>query len=534
MVGLNWVPLIDWDENIYAIVTRNIVRSGDFFHMTWNGQTFYEKPPLFFWYQWIFFTIFGIHEFSARLTSAFSGLALITILYFAGKKIKNEKLGLLWAAIYFSSFIPLMLARMAIIDHFFNTFITASVILLYFYDRNLHRKKILNDSSAPSCWPPLLGAAVTMGISVLIKGPLGGVIPLFAYASMKLGRVRPLPSLSHFFVLGGLSVAIASSYFAIHILLFGSEYLKSFIEFQQRLLSHPLDSHDGPFYYHVMVGILGFFPWTPLLFLWAGKENRNVLFKEDEFRPLIFLSVGWVLFVLILFGIVRTKLPHYSASMYIPLALLAALPLYQKLESGTRPGLGIRFTTIAFGLFLGGIIGVIPFVMESIRVKAGFVIDEAYHPSIFAFLPGLLLALATVLIVVLFSRNRVLEGVLAGAFTMGVFAIATWAHLLPLNHAYNEAPVKKLMEYAYDRDGRLAMYRYLSFAVLYYGDRPVEVLHNYKFEGDPSVLDHPGDRDLYVITRTGGEKKLRKEHPGLIFVKHLGQHALYKLPADSN
>ena len=43
--------------------------------------------------------------------------------------------------------------------------------------------------------------------------------------------------------------------------------------------------------------------------------------------PLLRLGLGWVLFVLVLFSFVSTKLPHYSASVYIPISMWAAAML---------------------------------------------------------------------------------------------------------------------------------------------------------------------------------------------------------------
>ena len=37
------------------------------------------------------------------------------------------------------------------------------------------------------------------------------------------------------------------------------------------------------------------------------------------------MNLGWLFFVLILFSFVSTKLPHYSASVYLPISLLISL-----------------------------------------------------------------------------------------------------------------------------------------------------------------------------------------------------------------
>jgi hypothetical protein len=98
---------------------------------------------------------------------------------------------------------------------------------------------------------------------------------------------------------------------------------------------------------------------------------------------------------------------------------------------------------------------------------------------------------------------------------------------LPLVAAYNQGPVLALMNEAYANGGDLALYRTMSFAVFFYGHRDVEVLHSYKFRGDPTRLDRPGTRPLYVIAPRDQTVRLLREHPGLVPVRDLGSLALY-------
>ncbi len=541
--GLGSPQLIDWDENIYAIVTRNIIRSGDYLHLTWNDQVFYEKPPLFFWIQSVFFNMFGVSEFSARMISAFSGIAVMVMLWSAGKKIAGPSFGLILSAVYFGSFIPVLLARMAIIDYLFNTFIAAAVISLYFFDserlRRLSSKTGLFSiyiklSKEEFYW--LLAGAVSMGLAVLTKGPLGGVIPLSAYISLKIFRTRPLPSLTDTLILGTVSLSIAVSYFAVMYIADGGRYLAGFAEFQNRLLSTPLDSHDGPFFYHVIILIIGFLPWTAVLLLYKGKDFRKSLFESyapaadapfRDFRSIAGMSLGWILFVLILFGIVKTKLPHYSASMYFPLSFLASMALFHlKQEQETLPR-KVRWSTLGFGIFLGVFLSVIPFVMEYIRAEADFVIDSPFHPSVFAAMPGILLAAASVILVVYSSRKQYINAVVMAAGTMGLFAVSSWLFLMPLNEYYNQRPRLELMRHAYSEGGRLVLYKDISFAVMFYGDKTVDVLYNYKFEGDPALLNRRHSEDYFILTRTASEKDLETNHPLAERVRRLGNHSLY-------
>jgi 4-amino-4-deoxy-L-arabinose transferase-like glycosyltransferase len=73
-------PLTNWDEGIYAEISREMLSTGVFVPH-WNYQPWFEKPPLMLWITAAFFKLFGVHEFWARAGSAFSGVAIIALLH---------------------------------------------------------------------------------------------------------------------------------------------------------------------------------------------------------------------------------------------------------------------------------------------------------------------------------------------------------------------------------------------------------------------------------------------------------------------
>ena len=72
--------LTDWDEGIYAGISRAML-SGSWLVPHWNTQPWLEKPPLELWLTALSFKLFGVSEFTARLTSALSGIALIGLIH---------------------------------------------------------------------------------------------------------------------------------------------------------------------------------------------------------------------------------------------------------------------------------------------------------------------------------------------------------------------------------------------------------------------------------------------------------------------
>src|ERR1051325_5322266 len=92
--------LAAWDEAIYAQVSKEIALSGDWLTLRWEYQPWFEKPPLFMWMTALFYRLFGVSEFWARLPSALSGIALVVVTYSIGKLTGGRRVGLLAGGLF--------------------------------------------------------------------------------------------------------------------------------------------------------------------------------------------------------------------------------------------------------------------------------------------------------------------------------------------------------------------------------------------------------------------------------------------------
>lgn len=70
----------NWDEGFYAQVTKEMLQTKDPIILHWNKKIFLDKTPLNFWLNALSAKIFGLSEFSIRLTSALSGFIIILII----------------------------------------------------------------------------------------------------------------------------------------------------------------------------------------------------------------------------------------------------------------------------------------------------------------------------------------------------------------------------------------------------------------------------------------------------------------------
>ncbi len=525
--NLGSLPLIDWDENIYAEASRQMVERGDYLNVFINGHPFAEKPPFFFWLQSLSYHLWGVNEFAARFPSALAGFLMVGWLYLVGSRVSGKRLGALWAVMYLTAFLPSILGRAAVIDHTFNFFIAVATFLLYAYDRIMQETDPLKVH--PSPWLPLVGASVAMGVAVMTKGPLGGVIPLVAFASYKVFSPNPRVPWGHFFACGAISLTLALSWYLMNWITYGNEFIEGFIRFQLSLFSRPLESHSGPWFYHLGVAVFGLMPWTPFL---LGDFRAVWNSSNPHERHLVRLSLGWFLFVLVLFSLVQTKLPHYSASFYIPLSLLTALVANRSMDRGhhlpATVGWGVLIAMVFLAVLAFGL-----FPDEGQRFLEDTVPDLGLSWDLdWTYAAGGAFGALGVVGGVLLLKQQVARGVAVLAVAMVIWTQALWLLHLPLVVGFMQQPMLDLVDEAHAKNQKVVFFRYVSFAALFYGKQEIEMLHTDKFPGDPSILDKPQSVGLAVITKNNHEASLKQSHPRVQLVKRLGDFVLYEIPAD--
>lgn len=528
ILGLEVSPLIDWDENIYAEASRQMVERSNYLNVYVNDYPFAEKPPFFFWEQSLSYHLFGINEFGARFPSAFAGILMIVFCYFAGRKIASKELGEIWALVYLTCLIPAIFAKSAVIDHTFNLFIGFSSLLLYAYDVQ-HQKSLENKLEHFSFWEKpwtvLTIASCCLGLGVLTKGPLGGVVPLVGFTGYKIWFCRKGVPWLHFLFCGVVSLSIAVAWYLLNWAVYGSEFILGFIQFQFMLLSKTAEGHTGPFFYHFLAVFLGLFPWSFFLF---SFRKFSILQENSHYRPLLILGSFWTFFVLILMSIVSTKLPHYSSPVYFPLSLFIAVSLHHYLKTKTPIP---RWILLGY-LILGGVFGLtflfFPQLAEYAMAQRGDVLNFDWPTASFMTGTGLLVGVGTGFF--FFWKNKIMKAVWMTALGAFLFSQGLWRYQVPAFLEYDQTPMVNLVLETQKKEGRLLLYRRVSFAALYYGKQPIEMLHTYKFPGDPTALDTPQDEDLYVITEKVNIKQLIKEHPLVQHVKDAGQVSLFILP----
>lgn len=309
-----WNP----DEPRYAEVAREMTLRGEWFIPHLNGELYYDKPPMFFWFINIASKITGkLDATSARLPSAFFGLMTVWLVYLLGKKIKDASTGLMSGLVLATSAEFFWLARRANIDVTLTFFVTLSIIL-FLLGMEAERKVIFFSLSYLSlAFGFLTKLYPAIIVFVLAIGPL----LLFKHRTKLLLYPSHLLGLFGFLAPVGLWLYIAARSE-------GVDYLQGLLWQKTAFTFFESYGHDRPLYYYLYNFPIQFLPWSvflPWALYWGFKC------KERLFLPLVWFILGFVFFSLSEAKRGLYLLPLYPAASllvgsYLTNVTLARLP----------------------------------------------------------------------------------------------------------------------------------------------------------------------------------------------------------------
>lgn len=324
---LGKVHLFDWDEINFAECAREMIVAKKYFLVTINYLPFWEKPPLFIWMQALCMNIFGVSDYAARLPNAICGIATFVVLFKTGTLIKNYRFGLLWVLAYAGSLLPHFYFKSGIIDPWFNFFIFTSI---YFFMRLQMQKKNLLQGNGNLF---VVLSSFLLGLAIITKGPVALLIFTICFLIYWIiEKRRAVLSFGQLFLFALVLLLSGGIWFGAEIITGHRDVIMEFITYQVRLFKTEDAGHGGPFYFHVIILLIGCFPAS--IFAFRGMSSEM---KDDEKGREASLWMGILFWVtLILFSIVKTKIIHYSSLCYYPLTYFAALAMSNLIDGDVK------------------------------------------------------------------------------------------------------------------------------------------------------------------------------------------------------
>lgn len=351
---LGGVHLFDWDEINFAECSREMLLRGEYLRPHINFMPFWEKPPLFMWFQSASMHLFGVNEYAARFPNAVCGIATLLIIYHIGKKLYDKTFGWLWVMAYGGSILPHLYFRSGIIDPFFNLFIFLSLIFLIKSSSRNPKSPIRN----------LIIGGVFSGLAILTKGPVGLLlVGLTWFFKLLIFKELKLKNWLHISIFSFVALLITSLWFGIETAKNGTWFVKTFIEYTIRLAQTEDAGHGGFVGYHFVVLLFGCFP-ASIFALRSLYLRQNFTTENIDFTRWM-KTLFWV--VLIVFSLVQSKIVHYSSMCYLPLTFLSALTLKALIAEEKVPKY-MKISILSIGIFIGLLMAALPFVGQNIEL----------------------------------------------------------------------------------------------------------------------------------------------------------------------
>lgn len=310
--------IIEIDAMQYASMSREILRNENFLFLFDNNTPYLDKPPLIFWITSIFFKFFGASNFTYRLPSFIFILISIYSTYKLSYLFYSRRISIFSVLILSSSLTWIVMSTDVKTDIYM---ISPMMLGLWQLIQFLKTKSNMN----------LIIGSIAIGFSMMGKGPLGLVIPVFIIFihlihTNELNRISDKVNL-----MGILFLLLALLPMSVGLYKqFGFNGIKFYYWTQSfgRITGESSWSNNtGPFYLF-NVFLYSFLPWT-FLFLEAfyNKFKLFINFDKKDHRELISFS-GFLIPLLIL-SLSNYKLPHYIYCVMPFASILTA----QRLES---------------------------------------------------------------------------------------------------------------------------------------------------------------------------------------------------------
>jgi len=347
--------LLGPDEGRYAEIAREMLSTGDWVTIRYDGLKYFEKPPFHMWMTALSYALFGMGEWQARLCVALAGLAGVAASMTAAARWFGARAG--WLAGLVLASAPMWNAA----AHFNTLDMTLSGVMACVLASLLLAQHPGTTPSAQRNW--MLACWVAMGIALLTKGLVGLVLPglvLVAYTCV----TRDLALLRRLHAPAGIALmlTVAVPWYWL-VARRNPEFLRFFFvhEHWQRYTS-TMHARQGPLWYFVPLALGGFLPWLGLLPAMvriarhgAGSTGTTGTTSPAPFQPALMCAL-WALSIFAFFSLSGSKLPGYILPVFPALAILAGAALAQTSVPVWRTQLRAMLAIGALGLLASPVV----------------------------------------------------------------------------------------------------------------------------------------------------------------------------------
>jgi 4-amino-4-deoxy-L-arabinose transferase-like glycosyltransferase len=378
-------------DAVHGQISRTMLSSGDWVTMRLDGVAYLEKAPLVYWLIAIFYKIFGVHDWAARIPIALAAIGLAWLTAAFGTWAFGKRAGF-YAGLCMATCIGIFLFTRILIPDVMLTFTTALAMWAFLRALDV-------EEPHPRVWASVLAAS--LGTGLLLKSLISVVFPCAA-AIIYLLCTRELFSKEtwkrlHVFSGTAIVLLIAAPwhvlatlrnppYFAFTLhsgpgqyhgflwFYFINEQLLRFLN-----LRYPRDYNTVPRLYFWLLHLVWLFPWS-VYFPAIAKLSFKPVDRAGRTR---LLALCWTGFVLVFFTFSTTQ-EYYSMPCYPAFALLLGCAMAAE---GVWIRRGTRILSAIAGTAALVAIGIL-FYVRNVSVSGDISQALTSHPAVYSLALG--------------------------------------------------------------------------------------------------------------------------------------------------
>ena len=378
-------------DAVHGQISRTMLSSGDWVTMRLDGVAYLEKAPLVYWLIAIFYKIFGVHDWAARIPIALAAIGLAWLTAAFGTWAFGKRAGF-YAGLCMATCIGIFLFTRILIPDVMLTFTTALAMWAFLRALDV-------EEPHPRVWASVLAAS--LGTGLLLKSLISVVFPCAA-AIIYLLCTRELFSKEtwkrlHVFSGTAIVLLIAAPwhvlatlrnppYFAFTLhsgpgqyhgflwFYFINEQLLRFLN-----LRYPRDYNTVPRLYFWLLHLVWLFPWS-VYFPAIAKLSFKPVDRAGRTR---LLALCWTGFVLVFFTFSTTQ-EYYSMPCYPAFALLLGCAMAAE---GVWIRRGTRILSAIAGMAALVAIGIL-FYVRNVPVSGDISQALTSHPAVYSLALG--------------------------------------------------------------------------------------------------------------------------------------------------
>jgi 4-amino-4-deoxy-L-arabinose transferase-like glycosyltransferase len=493
VVDLGGSTIWDANEAYYVETPREMLERGDYINPTFNYEPRFNKPVLSYWLVAGLYHLLGVSVATERVAIAAGAFVMIGAAFVLGRAASGATdagwlaaLGLAAGPRFF------MFSRRILVDIAISA--AMSLVLVFF---------ALSELDPPRRRRWLYLMYVSVGVGLLIKGPVAAVLPalvLVAYLGVhgELGRIRTMKLVQGAVIV----VLIAAPWYVVLYAQHGWTHITQFFigENLNRYLS-PIGTQSRGGWFYVPVLFTDSFPWSfwlpgALAAWWASRRLREA---DTRWRMRTLLLL-WCGLIVAFFSFSRSKQDLYILPVAPAVAALGGWFVHDLLARNTTSG---RRWFVGTASLLSIVLVSLGILVIAVFVAAGalYALDGALLVGSLAVVGGGLLALLT-------WRDARLAAVVC---TLSTLIAINWLLVLRVLPGFEQykpvAPLSAVINGQAGRDDVVAHFDVALPSMVFYVRRHIDVT----FDRDAFLAMMRSGKRVFAVLPENRYEELRSE-----------------------